>query len=175
MFAITGTIKYNKQLVIPSTAKLYTVWMVSSSSPDYFYVFGEGTVDTASRTFKLTYFSTPPTEALNVNQLGVAYLFLVSNPSLTQGKVSERSITDSAFLLGAVSDRAVIYINGDPQNVNAVRDWEKDFHFKSGYNFGKTWYHTGGTGKDGFEPDSSGNIELIIDNVMKNFSFPEWT
>jgi hypothetical protein len=150
--------------------------MVSSSSPDYSYIFGEGTVDTLSKTFRLIYFSQPPAEVLNVNQLGVAYLFLVANPSLSQGKITNtRGITDSTFLLGAISDRAIIYINGDPQTGNVFRQWEKDFHFKSGYNFGKAWYKTGGVGQDGFEPDSSGSIELIIDNNMQHFSFPEWT
>jgi hypothetical protein len=42
-FVVTGTIQNNSQASIPPDARLVVAWGVSSGSPDYSYVFGEGT------------------------------------------------------------------------------------------------------------------------------------
>jgi hypothetical protein len=172
-FSISGTIKNPKSIKIPSEAKLYVVWMVSSGSPDYGYVVKAGGVNTSTNTFSLLLTTPPPAEALNRNELGIAYVFL-STASIPDGKLLDDDIlNDTTTMIGAISDRAIIYVNGNPDTANYNRTWVKDFNFKKGYNFGKGWYNPN-PGFDGFTPDNSA-IELLISRDFDDYVFPNWT
>ncbi|HEY6172415.1 MAG TPA: hypothetical protein VIX80_09175 [Candidatus Kapabacteria bacterium] len=172
-FSISGTLKNPKSLAIPSNAKLYVVWMVSSGSPDYGYIVKAGSINSITNTFSLTLYTPPPAEALNRNELGIAYIIL-STASIPEGKLLDDDIlNDSTTMIGAISDRAIVYVNGSPDTANYNRAWVKDFNFKTGYNFGKGWYNPN-PGFDGFMPDSSA-IQLLISRDPDDFIFPNWT
>jgi hypothetical protein len=59
-FVVTGTIQNSTQAPIPLNARLLVAWVVSSESPDYTYVFGEGTLDPAAGTFRIQLAQAPP-------------------------------------------------------------------------------------------------------------------
>src|SRR4051812_11294910 len=55
LFSIAGRIRFKKDVVVPPNARVLVVWSVSSGSPDYLYVYGEGTIRMADSTFKVVF------------------------------------------------------------------------------------------------------------------------
>lgn len=170
LYTISGTIKYKKSLTIPQNAKLIVIWEVSAGSPDYVYAFGEGSINTFTNTFILTFNQVPPDEALNFG-LGIGYIILSTDTSIKDNTKLTSNVLDSTTMFGAISDRAIIYVKGDPQTAPFGRTWTKDF--KTGFNFGKGVYNT--VGFDDFAPADTNVIELWISNDGKDFIFPNWT
>src|SRR5687768_3862487 len=68
-FSVNGTIRNDTTIVVPSTAKVYAVWILPSASPENLYIYGMGTVDPVLNTFNITLTDPPPAEALNSNEL----------------------------------------------------------------------------------------------------------
>lgn len=176
-FMVTGSIQNDTTLAIPSSARVYAVWIVPSDTPDYLYVYGNSLVDPVDNTFNLTFSAPPPGEALNNNEVGVAYLML------TDRNLAEGPVTDSVLGLrilpggfyGMVNDQAIVYVNGNPEVTNDDRPWVSNFGFERGYNLAKSWYNgdtVGGT-FDGFRPDS-GAVQLSISRNPAAFTFPNW-
>src|SRR5438046_2813622 len=74
----SGTIQVRNGTTVPANARVLALWGVSSTSPNYSYVYGVGTVN-AGGTFSITFSADPPTAALNDGQLGVALLILTTD------------------------------------------------------------------------------------------------
>lgn len=172
LLSIKGTLNDIDSLAIPAEAKVYLMWGVSSGSPDYSYVWGEGKVDLTNNTFQIDINDTIPLDAVNrysndTNQLGIAYILLF-NQKVPFGKISNKMLDST--VMGAVNDRAVIYRNGP---FSASTGWIPAF--KTGFNFGKSWYNPN-PGFDGFEIETElTNQIMIVTKDKKKFKFPNWT
>lgn len=165
-FRVSGTIQNNTAYPVPGSARLLVAWVVSSGSPDYSYVFGEGTIDAGAGTFEID-LEQPPAQALNAGAFGVGILVVTTNPSLTTG-----SDLDSAPLsdfIGAAGDYAVIYI-ADQAAAAAALDWTADFD--GGYGVGVGQEVTGSF--DVFVPTSADGVILTIDDI-DNIEFVNWS
>lgn len=173
LYTLNGTVRNDQSIPLTADVKLYAIWSVSSGSPDYSYAFGVGNINATSKTFTLTFSAPPPAQALNSNELGIAYLIATSFP-ITEGIIDEDTLfADSTVFFGAVNDAAIVYVNGSPDTANYNRDWVKEHGFHSGFNFGKGWYNPG-PGFDGFTP-YNGPVELLISRAPSDFTFPNWT
>jgi hypothetical protein len=144
--------------------------VVSSGSPDYAYVSGEGRVNLSDSTFRVAFKTTPPDQALNQYdfRLGVGMVVLTTNHTITEGKYSGQSadsILQSGFLGGA-PDYGVIYIQGNP----TPDSWPAKFG--AGFSVGR------GVRKapqlDEFEPADSSNVEMDIDDLSA-LHWVNWT
>jgi hypothetical protein len=171
LYTVSGKIRFNKPMAIPSDARVLLWWLVVSGSPDYVYIVGEGKVNMADSTFKVTFTKLPPDEALNQEgsyRLGVGIITLTTDRTITEGRYRTNdadSLIRNGFLGGA-PDYAVIYTRGEP--VSAT--WPA--LFDPGFNTGR------GVRKppqmDEFAPAAPGSVELIIDDISK-LKWINWT
>jgi hypothetical protein len=166
-FVISGNIQNNTQTEIPSNARLLVVWVVSSGSPDYSYVFGEGTIDRDAGTFEVGMTDPPPAAALNAGALGVGIIVVTTNATVSTGDDLED--IPEAEVIGAAGWYGVIYV-GDPAVAEQVRAWSADFD--SGYGVGVGEEVPGSF--DRFVPTSVSGVLLIIDD-LSNITFVNWT
>jgi len=164
-FVVSGTIQNNTGAPLPANTRLLIAWGVSSGSPDYSYVFGEGTIDAAAGTFRIQLDQPPPALALNTGQLGVGIVFATTNQTISTGMdVADFPIAE---VIGAAGRYGVIYI-GDPST--EVPNWAASF--ESGYNVG-----VGVDVVDDFDrfaPTAPSGVVLIIDD-LENIDFVNWT
>lgn len=163
---ISGTIQIRNGTTVPSNARVLVIWGVSSASPDYSYVFGEGTVHAGGH-FTVTFTTNPPDDALNNDRLGVGLIIATTDQTLGQGQVP----SDYTFpgFLGMSEDHSVVFVNtsfGAP----GVRPWESGF--TSGYNLGEV--QRSSTGLDAFRRVALTAARLVID-ALDNLNPPNWT
>jgi len=166
-FTIRGTIQNNTSSSVPAGARLLAVWVVSAASPDYTYVFGEGSINRGNGTFELTLTEPPPAAALNAGSLGVAVLVVSTHSSISTGG----DITDvrGGALIGSAGSYAVIYVD-DNASASAVRSWAADFAV--GYGVGEG--ESSGMGFDIFVPTDPPGVVITIDD-FGNIEFVNWT
>lgn len=175
---ITGTVQFKKNISVPSSAILSGVWVVSSGSPDYAYMFGRGTVNFGAGTFSITFDNPPPTEALNsyapsrdLPPLGVGVIVLGDFASATPHKMAD---DEGQQFYGAVSNIGIIYIGGDPAKYNdtsSSTDWPKDFPSGYGVGEGVDMEQT----FDIFVPIPLRSFILTITDDPADITFPDWT
>lgn len=166
-FVVTGTIQNNTQAPIPPDARLIVAWGVSSGSPDYSYVFGEGTLDPVAGTFRIQFDQPPPAQALNLGALGVGIIVVTTNQSLQTG--DDLSTASEADFIGAAGQYGVIFTT-TPAEAAQYRDWAADF--EAGYGVGVGVQVPGDF--DRFDPAASSSVVLIIDD-LQNIEFVNWT
>ena len=166
-FVVTGHIQNNTQASIPANTRLVAVWGVSSGTPDYSYVFGEGTINRLTGTFRIVFDQPPPVAALNNGVLGVAFLIATTDQSLTDGD-SLTGSSSTAQIIGVTGQHAVIFV--DHQDTLYVNTWVPSF--PTGYSVG-VGVKVPGT-FDKFEPVSRSSPILIIDDLA-NIEIVNWT
>jgi hypothetical protein len=165
---ISGTLINKTNQPLPSGTRVLVAWEVSSGSPDYMYVFGEGTIQEASNSFTLSFDGPPPARALNSYGLGVGIIFLTTNTSLKEG--SDPQGIPELEIVGAAGQHSVIYLDRNPAEFGTNMGWVS--RFKRGYNVGKGIDLPGTF--DGFEPTSPSAVEILID-ALRNINFVNWT
>jgi hypothetical protein len=166
-FVVTGTIQNNSQEPIPPDARVVVAWGVSSGSPDYSYVFGEGTLDPAAGTFRIQFDQPPPSQALNAGALGVGIILVTTNQSLQNG--DDLTTVAATELIGAAGQFGVIFTT-TPEQASQYRGWAADF--EAGYGVGVGIQVPGDF--DRFDPASPSSVVLIIDD-LQNIEFVNWT
>jgi hypothetical protein len=129
---VSGTLTNKTNQPLPSGTRVLVAWEVSSGSPDYMYVFGEGTIQEASNSFNLSFDGPPPARALNSYGLGVGMIFLTTNTSLKVGS-DPQSIPESE-IIGAAGQHSVIFLDRNPAELGTNIGWVS--RFKRGYNVG---------------------------------------
>ena len=166
-FVVTGTIQNNTQAPIPPNARLVVAWAVSSTSADYTYVFGEGTLDASAGTFEIRLDQPPPSQALNDDALGVGIIVVTTNSSIGNG--GDISSVPETELIGAAGQYGIISVT-NAEEAAQYRNWAAQFDI--GYGVGVGVQVSGDF--DGFEPASSSSVVLIIDD-LENIDFVNWT
>jgi hypothetical protein len=164
-FMASGTLTPGPGRQVPSSAKVFVVWLVSSGSPDYGYKFGEGV--SSGATFSLNLQAPPPVDALNAGELGVGLMTLVtSESSLADGKY-EGGTGDPSAALGAAGQYALIY---KAKATVTYTTWAD--RFPVGYSCGKGVKAQ--QGFDSFEPVPCNSIGITVD-LSENIEFVNWT
>jgi hypothetical protein len=166
-FVVTGTIQNNTQAPIPPNARLVVAWVVSSGSPDYSYVFGQGTLDPSAGTFEIRLDQPPPSQALNDGALGVGIIVVTTNQSIGDGQ--DISGVPETELIGAAGQYGIIFTT-DPDQAAQYRNWAAQF--EAGYGVGVGVQVPADF--DRFEPASPSSVVLIIDD-LQNIEFVNWT
>jgi len=134
----------------PTAAKVSVVWSVSSGSPDYAYVFGDG--DFSGGQFTLNFVEKPPVEALNSYGVGVGFVVLVPDDvEISEGVLDDESLP----IQGISNDHSVLWI----APAASGPDWAEDFD--TGYGCGACVPAAEGETFDSFEPVSCD--EVVID------------
>lgn len=165
LFTVSGPVSNVGGRPVPAGAHVVVAWVVSAASPDYTYIFGQGTVQ--GGTFRVTFPAPPPAEALNAGQLGVGVVVLTTSTGLTNGVHLEDVALDPTELLGATGRFAVIY--KATEVVDQV-DWEAAFPLGFGAGAGVDRQND----FDAFEPAAPSALELIVDD-LDNIDFVNWT
>jgi hypothetical protein len=166
-FEVGGKLTPGQGKTIPASATVKAIWVVSASSPDYAYAYGDGSSSGASFTMSLP--MDPPAEAINAGILGVGIPILY-----TQGKApadgklaSEADMVANA--IGAAGQYAIIFkAKDDPQ----APTWVKDFPL--GYSCGKGVPAPVGQTFDSFAPVDCAQVEITVDDFDK-IQFVNWT
>jgi len=163
-FVVRGPLTNQSGQPVPPNAKVVVAWVVSSGTPDYTYIYGEGTV--SGGTYRVTFIAPPPAQALNGGQLGVGIVLLTSGTGLHSGMRLEDAPANTV-LLGATGNYAVIYKAGDP--VTQV-DWADQFPlgFSAGVGVRRQMDF------DAFAPTDPNGLELLVDDI-DNIDFVNWT
>lgn len=143
LLTVGGSIVNHSGAPIPANARVIIGWVVSSTSPDYTYLFGEGLV--TGSTFSITPRQPPAAAALNAGNLGVGFVHLTADPNIHPGVHLEDVLVDPAQLLGATGQFAVIYTTTGAEQ---TRDWAAAF--ERGYGVGAGVKRVGDL--DVFEP-----------------------
>lgn len=167
-FVVTGHVQNNTQAPIPADARLLAVWGVSSGTPDYSYVFGEGTIDRVLGTFQIRFDQPPPLDALNAGEVGVAFLVATTNQSWTDGD-SLGSSSDVSGVIGVTGQHAVIFMRSD--TAAQLCGWCATFGL--GYSVG-VGVELPDEVFDIFVPASRSSPVLIIDDLA-NIKIVNWT
>jgi len=165
-FVVTGQIQNHTQAAIPSDARLIGVWTVSSGTPDYAYVFGEGTINRQTGTFRIVFDAPPPAEALNNGALGVGFLVATTDQSVKNGDIIGAALNG---FIGITAQHAVIFVGNLPVALQ-FRGWAADF--ESGYGAGVGVPVPGDFDK--FAPVSRSSLQLILDDLA-NIQIVNWT
>ncbi len=167
LYTVRGKLAFKKGIAVPADARVLVLWSVSSGSPDSVYVFGEGWVNMADSTFRISFRDIPPDGALNQGTLGVGGIILTTNHDITPGKYgAEADRMFSTGFLGGAADYAVIYTRPNP----TWRDWARSFPlgFSMGIGVRKQ------TGFDEFAP--TGPTGVIIEvNDLNKIDWVNWT
>jgi hypothetical protein len=164
-FTVTGALDNVAGTSIPSNARVVVAWVVTATSPDYTYIFGEGTV--TGSTFQVTFHDPPPAAALNAGELGVGIVVLTTSAALQPGVHLEDASVDPSELLGATGRYAIIYKASEPV---AQVDWGSAFPL--GFGVGVGVERPGDF--DAFAPVAPNTLELIVDDLV-NIDFVNWT
>jgi hypothetical protein len=161
---VSGTIQNVNGATIPANARVLVIWEVSSGSPDYAYVWGEGTVH-SNGTFSIVFAENPPAAALNNGQLGVGLLVLTTDQNIDEGQLPDTF--DAQALLGISEDHAVIFT----KNLTgaAAADWPGRF---AGYGVGEVERST--TTFDSFRKVGFDQLRIVVDDFEK-LNPPNWT
>ena len=109
----------------------------------------------------------PPTEALNLGQLGVGVVLLTTNPKLRSGTRLDAGDVRPEQVQGAAARHGVIY-----KAPNAARTLEWAEHFATGYGVGIGVPAT--SGFDNFKPVAPASLVLTVD-ALENLEFVNWT
>jgi hypothetical protein len=171
-FTVSGTLNYRKQIQVPDNARVVVVWGVTAVSPDYSYVFGEGTIDFENNSFEIEFNGPPPSEALNwvgSSALGVGVLIITTDQTLGTGILLPESFSETD-ILGASGQYRIIYANGNLETLEKLLGWLNAFN--QGYSAGKG-IEIPNSIFDGFEPIDPTTIEIIIDD-LENIEFVNW-
>jgi hypothetical protein len=168
-FVVRGRIQNNTGAPIPAGARLVVVWGVSSGSPDYSYVWGEGVIDRMTGTLHVRFEGPPPAEALNNGMLGVGLVVATTDQSMKDGDTltSHYPLTS---IIGLTPQHAVIFVNGHPDTLQ-VPTWARAFD--TGYSVG-VGVKVPGSVFDKFVPVSPSSAILIID-ALANLEIVNWT
>jgi hypothetical protein len=165
-FVVTGHIDNRTQASIPANARLLAVWGVSATSPDYSYVFGEGTIDRLRGTFRIRFDQPPPLKALNQGVLGVAFIIATTDQSVQVGDSSPQF----TGIIGITGQHAVIFV----QNRGSVPPGTWIDAFEDGYSVGVGVKALPTEVFDKFAPTSPSSPVLIIDDPA-NIEIVNWT
>ena len=165
-FVVTGPVQNNTQTAIPANARVVVVWVVSAGTPDYGYVFGEGTLDRNAGTYRVQFDGPPPAEALNLGMLGVGLVVATTDQSLQNGDVLTDEIDG---FVGITAHHAVIFVSRR-QDATQLLDWASAFD--NGYSVG-VGVEVPGT-FDKFVPASPSSAVLIVDDIA-NIDVVNWT
>lgn len=168
-FVVTGQIQNRTNTPIPAGARLLAVWGVSAGSPDYGYVFGEGTIHRSTGSFYIQFDQPPPLVALNNDALGVAILVVTTDQSLEVGD-SITSSSQSTGIIGVTAQYAVIFV----QNRDTLPPSHWANSFADGYSVGAGVKALPGDVFDKFVPTSRSSPVLIIDD-LGNVEIVNWT
>lgn len=174
-FTLKGTIEpliSGETVLIPSSARVVCVWSISSSSPDYNYISGVGTVQPDNRTFEITLHQAPPDSALNSSesfQLGVAAIILLKDSTIQEGFLPKTYPMEKNFI-GGINNTGLIYRRGAiPSVIQQKNPW---VHlFPEGFTVGKGVKFSP---FDKFEPIQQQSFILHIEQ-MRYFVFPNWS
>lgn len=161
---VIGDIQNESGEALPSDARLLLVWTVTTSSTDYDYVYGEGTIDASAGTFTLALSEPPPAAALNAGIVGVGLLIVTTNQEIGTGDSTEGL---EAEILGASPRYAVIW---RVPGASGGLDWVDAFDSGYGVGIGKDIPDD----FDIYEPSISNEMTVIIDD-LSNMDFVDWT
>lgn len=164
---VGGTIQNNVQVAIPADARIVVGWAVSSGSPDYTYVFGDGTIDRSNGTFEVTFEGPPPVAALNAGVLGVGIIVATTDQEVGTG--DDLADVLESEIVGAAGAYGVIYV-ADTDGAAASRSWAEEFG--AGYGVGMGQEVPGSF--DAFIPVGASGAVLVIDD-LENIDFVNWT
>ncbi|WP_437730504.1 hypothetical protein [Sorangium sp. So ce1335] len=160
-FSFTGPITGD---AVPEDAEVIVAWVVSSSSPDYAFRFGEGSV--AGATFTVGVGADPPSEAINSYGVGVGVVMLLEpGTEVPEGELDEAVI--EAAILGATPQHAIIW--RDPSSQGP--DWSDDF--PDGFGCGRCV--PADEGFDTFEPVECSEVEVQATSDFASLQFCNWT
>lgn len=167
-FAVTGHIENRTNAPIPANTRILAVWGVSAGSPDYSYVFGEGTLNRITGTFQIRFDEPPPNTALNRDALGVGFIIATTDQSMHVGDVITSS-SQMTGVIGITGQYAVIFV----QNRDTLTtDWVS--RFDDGYSVGVGVPASPPEVFDTFAPTGHSSPVLIID-AMGNIEIVNWT
>lgn len=167
-FVVRGRVQNNTGAPIPAGTRLVVIWGVTSGSPDYSIVFGEGVIDRMTGTFGVRFDGPPPAAALNNGVLGVGIVIATTDQTLKDGD----SLPNSAptfDILGVTAQHAVIFLATQPDTLQ-MPTWATGFD--TGYAVG-VGVKVPGT-FDKFMPVSPSSALLIID-ALANIEIVNWT
>lgn len=166
-FVVSGPLENRTGAPIPPDARVVVVWGVSSGTPDYSYVFGEGSLSPDGTTFQVRFDQPPPGEALNNGALGVGLVVVTTNQSLRNG--DDVADIPESDIIGVAGQHAVIYV-GDRQQAAQFRAWVAEF--ATGLSVGVGVKVPGDFDK--FEAASASSVVLTIDDLA-NIEIVNWT
>jgi hypothetical protein len=167
-FAVSGRIQNRTGRPIPADARLVVLWGVSSGSPDYSYVYGEGVIDRVTGMFGVRFAGPPPAAALNNGVMGVGLVIATTDHLLKDGD-SLPNRPPTFDILGVTAQHAVIFLASQPDTLQ-MPAWATAFD--AGYTVG-VGVKVPGT-FDKFVPVSPSSALLIID-ALANIEVVNWT
>lgn len=142
------------------------VWSVSSGSPDYDYIAGQGTL--SSTGFEISLPTAMPAAAVNSYGVGIGVIAAWADNAPPDGRISdEESDAFESRIIGATERHAIIYIAPD-----AVDELGWTTAFPDGFSCGVGV--AAESGFDSYEPIDCDLMQLRIGN-LDDFDFVNWT
>jgi len=167
-FSVSGNLNNINNAQLSGNIRVVVFWCISAGSPDYLYVYGEGTFNTNDMTLEIVFENDPPADALNNNAYGVGVIALTTDMNLKEGILpGDYRFEDS--IIGAAGQYGVIFIKD--HEAAAYREWTDQF--QKGYSIGKG-VDVPEPQFDSFEPADPSSVEIIIDDP-RNIEFVNWT
>lgn len=163
---LRGPVVNRLGIEIPAGARALIAWTVTTTTPDYVYIWGEGRLYNDGTSFQIDLDGPPPAATLNAGETGVGLIFLTTNEDVGVG--SSPVEIPSSQILGLAGQYGVIYRASSTNSGGPA--WIDDFPV--GYAVG-VGVETSGTFDDFAASDADG-IELIVD-ALGNIDVVNWT
>lgn len=155
--SLGGTVAVGESATAPTSGNVYVIWQVSAGSPDYAYLYGEGTL--SGDRFALELDAPPPDEAFN-GDLAFGIVVLVDTATTVSPGLLDDTTASAmeAGMLGLATRHAVIY----RRSTGVVyRPWEAAFPVGE-YACGEA-VDVGATFDD-FEPIDCVDLQIRVDD-----------
>lgn len=162
-------------------AQVVYVWPLSYSDEKW-VVYGIGSIDKNNKKFSIDVSDNFPMSLFMNNTpniygyFNIGYIILVWDKNLKNGQVLDMGEFDSQTQnLGALEDRAMIFINGD------YKTWNVDFlegEFNQGFNFAKGFYMNQQFVNDKWIRENVDKetlyLRVLPNSKINSFKFPNW-
>ncbi len=175
LFSISGSITFDKNIRIPNNPNLAVFWKAAGGN-DVSFVWGTGTIDVLTNTYRIDFDSYPPDSLISKfygcnGKVGVGTVYLFSDPvAAVQGREFRGLVPLNT--VGTVRNKAIVFLFGRFQDSNCELNVPWVNSFSNGFNLGKALYSSPASGY--FEPSSDLSSDLIITDDPQKFISPIW-
>lgn len=175
LFSVSGDVLFENDVAIPSSRSLHVVWKMMGAS-DRYLVWGSGSIDELSNSFRVDYNSYPPDSVVQRffgcnGKFGIGHIVVLRDGE----KVHDGSVISGPLITriaAIVKDRAIVFVFGRISDTPCARTFPWTSWFSSGFNLGESLSIS--TGSAFYRPTQNSAASLVFSDDAVTLQTPVW-